>query len=310
MKNKETFGLCLSGGGARGASHIGIIKELEKHIKITHFCGVSAGAIVAVSYASGNLNKLERKVNKINGRNVNQFFKFARSIEGLFSSESIEAFVENIVGDIKLQDLKTPVVVAASDIKHGKLVYFKRGKAAKVTAASSAVPGLFTPVRISNMILVDGGLYNNMPSKVLKGKVDHIISVNVGLSGELIRAESKFIKRLEALKELRKDLKEIKELVPKNKADRKARNSKRIIERIKKLRTKFDEDKETRKLIYNSVVTFLSDFVNPNPDFADGTDYLINVHTKVSHLDFGHAKLAIEDGRKAARKFLKENNFL
>ncbi len=309
MKNEETFGLCLSGGGARGASHIGIIKELEKHINITHFCGVSAGAIVAVSYASGNLNKLESRVNKINGRNVNQFFKFAMSIEGLFSSKSIENFVEDIVGDVKLQDLKIPVVVAASDIKHGRLVYFKRGKAAKITAASSAVPGLFTPVKISNMILVDGGLYNNMPSKVLKGKVDHIISVNVGLSGELIRAESRVIKRIEALRELREDLREVKKLIPKNK-NKKARNSKRIIDYIKKLRSKFDEDKETRKLVYNSIVSFLSDFVNPNPDFANGTDYLINVHTKVNHLDFGHAKLAITDGRKAARRFLKENNLL
>ncbi len=314
-KPEIKFGLCLSGGGARGAAHIGVVKVLDKYVKISQVCGVSAGSIVAVSYAAGKLDKLEDEVRCITKRNVSDFLELSKRTDGLLSSKKIEDFVESIVGPVKLQDLKIPVTIAASDIKTGKQVFFRRGKAARVVAASSAIPGIFTPVRIGNMILLDGGIYNNLPSYVISSKVDKTISVNVGLTANLIHFKNNFQLKIEALKTIKDELNVLRKEMSSNRketSEERVEHARKVIQYIRKIRygswrNRFN--KEETKFIINSIITFLSEFTNINPKFALGTDYLINPNVKIAHLNFSQSKKVIKSGEAAAMDFLEKHNF-
>ncbi|GEM_PF-3759750 len=309
MKNKR-YGLCLSGGGARGAAHIGVLKVLDKYLNITELCGVSAGAIVATSYAANKLKKLERRVNKLTEEDTKQLFKFSKSPYGLFSSEVIEDFVRGIVGNIKLQDLNKPAIVAASDIKHGRLVFFKRGSVAKVVAASSAIPGIFTPVKIGNMLLLDGGLYNNLPYYALEKKVDEIIPIDVGTSAEIAHIKSKLRKTTKAIASLKQDLNMLKSefrIIKGSAPINKIRETKSIIKMIETI--KKGKDNKTLKLIYQSVLSFMSEFL-ANQITSSNKNNIIFVRPEINHLDFANSKKAIPYGERAAKKFLIEQGIL
>ncbi len=306
------FGIGMSGGGARGAAHIGVLKVLDKKLNIVAVAGASAGAIVAVAYSAGKLKKLEKKVKSITKRDVQSYFRLSRSKEGLFDSSQIENFMREIIGDVKLEDLDKKTIIVASDIKAGRPIYFTKGDAAKVVAASSAIPGLFTPVKIKNMILVDGGLFNNLPVRIIKEEMEKngeeikTIGVDVTSSDERLGKATKYL--VNGVQALDKRIIILKERInnnPKLSRIERLRLVRAVLDRIGMLR------KNKELLDHNPNYNLAAILIRAMTKFKPGEnmdvgDYTIKPNVKVFNLDFYKAKQAIGAGEKAAKKFLKE----
>ena len=137
------IGLALSGGGALGTAHIGVIEELEKNgIKIDFVCGVSAGAIIGLAYACGGLESLHAFFNQVSKSNFikkNQYL-FAGS-DGAF--KYVQDTLRELVGKKSFADFKTSFMCCATNLADGKSVVFESGDPVEAVMASSAYPGVF-----------------------------------------------------------------------------------------------------------------------------------------------------------------------
>jgi len=172
------IGLVLSGGGAKGAAHIGVIKALEEHnIFPTHISGTSAGAIVGALYAQG-----------IGWKEMLNFFKtipifrpskYARSKPGFINTEAFYDSFKHFFPEDNFKALKKPLFVTASNIVDGSLKIFSKGQLIKPVLASASFPGVFTPTEINGSYYIDGGTLNNFPIEPLKSECDKIVGVYV-----------------------------------------------------------------------------------------------------------------------------------
>ncbi len=214
----QKTGLVLSGGGARGMAHVGVLKALEENnIPIDCITGTSAGAVVGAFYAigltpaqietivlsdefrewaTGEISKdLDFYYNKDepNASWVTMKFSLDSMIRTYIPSNAISsarsdfALLERLSGPIAkagydFDSLFVPFRCTAADIKNKKQVVFKSGDLPLAVRASLAYPFYFSPVRMNDMILYDGGIYNNFPVDVMQSDFnpDVIIGVNAG----------------------------------------------------------------------------------------------------------------------------------
>lgn len=176
-------GLALSGGGAKGFAHIGVIKVLEKNnIPIDFVTGTSAGAIIGGIYASGTpINILEESILKMKQRNFIEFIlDFGIPKGGFVKGKHIMKFVDNMLKEKRIENFKIPFSAVAADITNWEEKIFDRGDALLAIRSSISVPGIMKPVKIKNSILVDGGAVNPLPIDVAKKMgADIVIGVNV-----------------------------------------------------------------------------------------------------------------------------------
>lgn len=179
--NKKV-GLALGSGSAKGLSHIGVIKLLEEmDIKIDYIAGSSIGAMIGGAYAAGvSINEIEDIALKTDLASSVKYFLPTISKSGLISGTKVTEFLRDIVGDIKIENLKIPFTATATDILTGQEVNFSKGKLVEAIRASISVPIIFQPVIHDNQILVDGGLANPLPVNIVREMgADFIIAVNV-----------------------------------------------------------------------------------------------------------------------------------
>jgi NTE family protein len=208
------LGLVLSGGGARGLAHVGVLKVLERErIPVDVITGTSMGAIIGGLYASGmSAEELERALLKISWdrifasrvdrqdlsqRRKEEDFEFSATIEfglrdgevrvptGTLSSRGLEALLRRFtlpVRDIHQFDrLPTPFRAIATDMESGAQRVLAEGDLALALRSSMSVPGVFAPVEWEDRVLGDGGLVNNLPLDVARGMgAQRLIAVNVG----------------------------------------------------------------------------------------------------------------------------------
>ena len=196
---KKKKGICFSGGGVKGFAHIGVIKALDENgIKFDMASGNSAGSIVGALYSLGvspdemldySLSMEVRDI--INYKSIRNKLSFASPKEFLNSfkginfspaiySENIEKFFMGIAGDKLFNETKIPFYAVSVDLKSGKLIVMDKGRLATAVRASSAIPGVFTPVITNEYHLVDGLVLNNMPADILKDKgADKVLSINL-----------------------------------------------------------------------------------------------------------------------------------
>lgn len=178
MKNKKV-GLVLSGGGARGFAHLGVLRILEKNkIKIDMISGTSMGAVIGAAYAlNPNIKEVSKKVKEfVMKYNIDPKIP----LYGLIGGNKIERFLENLYKNKNIEDTKIPLYINTVDIIQKKEVIFSRGKISKIARASVSIPGVFSPVNIKNFTLVDGGVLNNIQEEILiKNGADIIITVNL-----------------------------------------------------------------------------------------------------------------------------------
>lgn len=152
---------------ARAIAHIGVLKVLDQHkIPIHSIAATSAGSIVAATYAAGlDVQVIEEIALRINWSKI---IKIAFFKPGFMSEEGLEEMMTRYIGEKKFSDLKIPLSVVATEIKSGAPVILNHGPVARAVAASSAFPGVFTPVEIGHQFLVDGGISYNLPVDVVK----------------------------------------------------------------------------------------------------------------------------------------------
>lgn len=170
-------GLVLSGGGARGIAHLGVIKALEElGIQINIVSGASFGAIVGAFYADGyspdDIFKLIVKTNLF------KMVQPAINWRGLLTLEKTEILLHQYLTAKTFEDLKLPLTVVATNVKKGKSKFFYSGELVKPILASSCLPVIFKPVELDGKLYIDGGILNNLPVEPLIGHCDRIIGVH------------------------------------------------------------------------------------------------------------------------------------
>ncbi len=184
MNSKPSIGIAFSGGGVRGISHLGVLKALnEVGIFPNQVSGSSAGAIVGAMYCQGYSPDEVLKI--IIETNYFKLIRPAISWKGLFNLDSLALLLKTYLPHNDFSALKTSLIVAATDIGKGEVVYFDSGKLIDPILASSCIPGMFEPILYDSRYLVDGGVLNNLPVEPLQGKCDLIIGVNCNHLPEL-----------------------------------------------------------------------------------------------------------------------------
>ena len=179
-KNKKPIiALVLGSGGARGYAHIGVIEVLEKNgIHPDFIVGTSAGSIAGSIYASGKTAQQLRDI-ALNMQ-VNDVREFNIGLQGFFDGSKVENYVNEQVDQKRLEDMKIPMYVVATELKHGNKVIFNKGSTGQAVRASISIPSMFIPVSISGRDYVDGGLVSPVPVNVARDLgADIIIAVDI-----------------------------------------------------------------------------------------------------------------------------------
>lgn len=172
------IGYALSGGFIKGFAHLGVIQALLEHdIKPDIISGVSAGALAGVFYADGN--EPYKVLDYFSGHKFQDLTKLVIPKVGLFELGEFTDFLKSNLKAQRLEDLKLPLIVTATDLDHGCSVHFRKGDIAERVAASCCMPVLFTPVKIENTHYVDGGLLMNLPVSTIRNECEKVIAVNV-----------------------------------------------------------------------------------------------------------------------------------
>ena len=177
----KKIGLALSGGGARGFAHLGVLKVLEANsVPVDFVSGTSAGSFVGAAYAAG---LTADEIIEI-GRKITWFgvAGFSYSPRGLLSSAAMDPFIKKHFPVHRFEDLKLPFAAVACDLATGDEVILKdKGDLAFAIRASCAIPGVFVPlIDESGRSLIDGGAATPMPTKaVRKLGAEVVIAVDV-----------------------------------------------------------------------------------------------------------------------------------
>jgi NTE family protein len=176
--------LVLGGGSARGFAHIGVIRALEQEkIPIDMIVGTSVGSLIGALYASEvNSFDLEWTAFTLSREDIFDYgILNAFSGMGLANGQKLEAFVRSKVPAANIEDLRIPFAAVATDLNRGTRVVLDKGPVAAAVRASSAIPGVFEPVKLQGKLLVDGGVVDNVPTSVAREKgADIVIAVDIG----------------------------------------------------------------------------------------------------------------------------------
>lgn len=158
---KNGFALVLSGGGARGVSHVGVLKVLEQlKLKPEFVIGTSAGSLVGAMYVQGyDADQIHKIV-----QDENKNFEKLTSLSNLLPKERtavLKSIIEKYVKVKDISETEIPFYVNTVDVRQCRQIIFKEGDIVKLVLASSAIPLVFEPIEYKNHILVDGGVYDS-----------------------------------------------------------------------------------------------------------------------------------------------------
>ena len=163
-KRLPRIGLALGGGAARGFAHVGVIAVLEEAgLKPSVVVGTSVGSLVAALYASGKSSaQLQQTALNMEEVAITDWMLpiFGR---GMFRGEALGRYVNDLVAGRLIENMTIPLGIVATDLNSGQAVLFRRGDTGTAVRASSAVPAVFVPVKISGREYVDGGLVSPVP---------------------------------------------------------------------------------------------------------------------------------------------------
>ncbi len=177
--------LALGGGGAKGNSHIGVLRRLEKEgFRIRAIAGTSFGGLVSIFYASGfSPAEIEDIFAKVNQRTLYTHGpNRGMSLLGLLGATT---WFASIFGDKTFDDLKIPCAVTAVDLKSGNEVILTQGRLIDAFLATIAIPGVFPPHHVNGWELVDGGVLDPVPVSVARSLAPNLPVVAVSLNEAL-----------------------------------------------------------------------------------------------------------------------------
>jgi NTE family protein len=177
---KRIVGLALGSGSARGWSHIGVIRVLESYgWKPDIICGTSIGSIVGAFYAAGKLDRLEEWVQTLEWKDILGFMDISFG-GGLISGKKLFDFFEKEFKNLNFEHLEKKFGAIATDIDNGAEIWLREGSVPQAVRASISLPGIFSPVKLGERWLVDGGLVNPVPVSLCKAMgAEFVIAVDL-----------------------------------------------------------------------------------------------------------------------------------
>jgi NTE family protein len=170
MFERKKIGIALSGGGARGLSHIGVLEVLDDiGVNINAVSGCSMGAIVGAIYCAGvDLKEIEKFISTTDWKSFLLFSVFSLSRSGIINDRKVDDVLKRFLGDKTFSDCKKEFCCVAVDILGGNKVVLKSGSLREAVLASISVPGIFPPVYKNDCFLVDGGVIEPLPTESIK----------------------------------------------------------------------------------------------------------------------------------------------
>ncbi len=185
LTSPRKIGLALSGGGARGLAHIGVLQVLHRAgVPVACLSGTSMGGFIGALYAAGMApDTMETEALCLSApRRLVGLIDRSLPRRGLFEGRKVYECMQGYLGDLTFDDLRIPLTVVAVDLDTGQEVRLDRGRVVDAVRATIAIPGIFTPVERGGQVLVDGGLLNNLPTDVARRMgADTVIAVDVSM---------------------------------------------------------------------------------------------------------------------------------
>lgn len=180
------IGLALGGGAARGFAHVGVIQVLEEAgIRPSLVVGTSAGSLVAAIYASGKSGSQLQQIALTMEEATFTDWTLPIFNNGMLRGDALARYVNGQVGSKLIEDMPMPLGVVATDLQTGQGVLFQRGDTGTAVRASSAVPAVFLPVKISGREYVDGGLVSPVPVRFARQMgAELVIGVDISSAPE------------------------------------------------------------------------------------------------------------------------------
>ncbi|GAB3705923.1 patatin-like phospholipase family protein [Spirosoma flavus] len=176
------IGLVLSGGGARGIAHLGVIKALQEiGISFDQIAGTSAGAITGAFIAQGYSPDESLKI--IESSSFVRHIRPAWNRMGLLRLDTIVDIYKKYIPHDTFEELQIPLHVVAVDLNAGEQVIFDQGELIRPVLASCCLPGIFEPMLINKRQYVDGGVLNNLPVDTIENKADLLIGSHCNVLG-------------------------------------------------------------------------------------------------------------------------------
>ena len=288
---KQKVSLVLSGGGARGIAHIGVIEELEKQgYEICSVTGTSMGALVGGIYALGKLEEYKNWLFTLDKLKIFSLVDFSFSKQGMIKGDRVFNKMKEFISDKNIEDLEINYAAVAVDILNKKEVLLNRGSIYEAIRASIAIPTVFTPLKLENSLFIDGGVLNNIPINYAKRCPDDLlIAVNVN-------ADIVVYKPVQLKKEIENNQSIYK---------KKIKEFKSHLQTITHSRSK--EELDYFNLI-NKTISLMTGRIAQSIIEKYPPDILINISKKSCEtFDFYKAEEMVEIGRYSAINFLERH---
>ncbi|MBS1513673.1 MAG: patatin-like phospholipase family protein [Bacteroidetes bacterium] len=181
LDKKPRVALVLGGGAFLGMAHLGALKVFEENkIPVDLIVGTSVGSFVGAMYANNpNSDSLRNLASKIKSEEIFNASLF-NSMVGFVTGENLQAYIKEHIKTKNIEDLKIPFVAITSDLISGKTIPLSSGPIAPSVNSSCAIPMVFEPVKMYGMVLVDGGVWNNVAVDIAKSyEPDVVIAINL-----------------------------------------------------------------------------------------------------------------------------------
>lgn len=161
---KKKINLVLSGGGARGLAHIGVINELiNQGYEIASVTGTSIGSLIGAMFVLGKLQEFSQFLKQQTQESIINLMDFTISGHGLIRGRRFFKSLQDIAPDRNIEEISIPITIIATDLISGKEVIINKGSLYQAVRASIAIPTIIKPIYKNGMILVDGGITNPFP---------------------------------------------------------------------------------------------------------------------------------------------------
>jgi len=196
----NNLALALGGGVARGAFHLGFLDFCETHnIKIQAYSGSSIGSIISASHASGVSAKEQLKI--FSSKDLKQAIKFNFFKNGLLKIDHTNKIIKELLPIENIENIPKPLWINAYDLKKKELHYFNSGDTLTLCMASSALVPVFKPISYKEMLLIDGGLFDNIPIRPLENRGYDIYAIDL-----FAKSNEHKTKKFNPLKSIKKSL--------------------------------------------------------------------------------------------------------
>jgi NTE family protein len=189
-RRPRKVGLALSGGGARGLAHIGVLKVLEQeNVPIDLLAGTSMGGVIAAIYATGvPAREMEETAQHLSSpRQLLTLVDRTLPRRGLLQGRKVIDYLARWLGELTFDQLNIPLALVAADLNGCQKVILREGLVLDAVRATIAIPGLFAPLERDHQLLIDGGLIDNLPVDVVRQMgANVVIAVDIATDQEAV----------------------------------------------------------------------------------------------------------------------------